>query len=513
MNKLIKTTVSLISLVILLINPLKTNADPPDWTPAPNMLFNMNITSKLQLEDGAFSLNPNDMVAGFVGEECRGVMSPNSLHSGLIFLTVGSNSAFGETITFKAYIADEDLVVELNETLIFENLAMIGSVADPFHFTYDVEPPGFTVNFIVTNQQNDLLPDAEIIFNGTHYPAGHYQIENVEHGVYDYHISRDGYHDASGIVAVTDNDVTIDITLYSVVTEPPNWIAETNLLFNMNITSRLLLSNGHFSLNSNDLIAGFVNDECRGVVSPSSSFNGLIFLTIGSNISQGETIHFKAYISEQQKIVDLEQILVFENLSMIGNPSEPFIFSYLSVPDILYLADIFIYSGETVCFNATEQIIASHQDTEFIIYDGAEARIISGISIKLLPGTHVKQGAAMHAIIDNVFCNNLPEVLPKVNEREMLTSIKKTDSSQISGVFNIYPNPTDGLFTLELHLVQKKKDITVEIVNTFGNQVLFVSLPSSTQKHFLNMAGQKPGMYFIRLNYGDGIEIQRLIVK
>jgi len=129
------------------------------------MQFNMNITSKLLLDDGIFSQNENDMVAGFVGDECRGVASPIEAFNGLIFLTIGSNTLSGELITFKAYLADEDKVVELEQTLVFENLLLIGSIDDPFVFSYEMETTtGFALEVSVI-LEGPYLPDQDFPMN------------------------------------------------------------------------------------------------------------------------------------------------------------------------------------------------------------------------------------------------------------------------------------------------------------------------------------------------------------
>jgi hypothetical protein len=109
---------------------------PPNWEPNPYFQYNMQIIGQFEYEDGTISMNGNDIIGAFVGEECRGVMSPDPGFMGIIFLTVGSDQQTGEAITFKAYLADEDMIVELNENVVFENQQQIGSIPDPFIFSY-----------------------------------------------------------------------------------------------------------------------------------------------------------------------------------------------------------------------------------------------------------------------------------------------------------------------------------------------------------------------------------------
>jgi len=113
----------------------------PGWTPAPNLLYNMQIIGKLKYPDGSFSLNANDRIGAFAGEVCRGVYAPDASLAGLIFLTVGANQQSGEAITFKAYLSEPDQVVTLETTMVFTDQQQVGSVSDPYLFSCPVTIP------------------------------------------------------------------------------------------------------------------------------------------------------------------------------------------------------------------------------------------------------------------------------------------------------------------------------------------------------------------------------------
>jgi len=119
--------------IAVIIKPNIAQAAPPDWDNPGGFQYTMNFVSELQYLDGSISLNENDMVAAFVGDELRGVSSPLA-GMGVIFLSVASNTE-NEPITFKAYLADSDEIVDLNETATFENMGEVGDFADPFTFT------------------------------------------------------------------------------------------------------------------------------------------------------------------------------------------------------------------------------------------------------------------------------------------------------------------------------------------------------------------------------------------
>ncbi|NCC74510.1 MAG: fibronectin type III domain-containing protein, partial [Sphingobacteriia bacterium] len=222
---------------------------PPNWIVNPFFQYNMQIIGQLQYEDGGISLNGNDIVAAFVGEECRGVMSPDPGFMGIIFLTVGSNQQTGEIVTFKAYLNDSGEIVDLNQTLVFENQLQTGSISQPYIF-------GF-------------------------YPTG-----------------------------------------------PPNWEPNPFLQYNMQIIGQLQYEDGEISMNGNDIVGAFVGEECRGVMSPDPNFMGIIFLTVGDDQQTGETVTFKAYLADEDRIVELNQVLVFQNQMQTGSIGSPYIFNY-----------------------------------------------------------------------------------------------------------------------------------------------------------------------------------------
>ena len=117
----------------------KQNDSPPNWIPVPNMQYSMNVIAKLSLEPGVFSTNANDLIGAFVvvgaDTQCRGVQSPDTT-SGLIFLSIGSNSASGEIVYIKAYRSDCDLYKTLSDTFHFQDNRFIG-ISDPYVFVGD----------------------------------------------------------------------------------------------------------------------------------------------------------------------------------------------------------------------------------------------------------------------------------------------------------------------------------------------------------------------------------------
>lgn len=154
----------------------------PNWVPTPNLQYTMSIVAKVQLSNGNYSVNPFDILAAFVGNECRGVISPlDPPNEDFFFLSVGSNIS-GELLTFKAYLASTGEIVNLNESFQFVILGEVGTMVDPFIYT--CETSTYVIS-AVANQNGSISPSGNIVINpGDNQtfiitPNNNYNIANI----------------------------------------------------------------------------------------------------------------------------------------------------------------------------------------------------------------------------------------------------------------------------------------------------------------------------------------------
>ena len=190
----------------------------PNWEPLPNQLYNMQVVARLQYEDGTFSVNPEDLVAAFVGTECRGLAERVDNFPDLLFLSIGSDIATGEALTFKAYLATDDLVVDLDNTMTFTADGQIGSVASPYIFLYN------SINPVITATAGEF---------GTISPLGEVEVEFGENQLFTI-IPEAGYMvsdvlvDGQSVGAVTQyqfNQVTSDHSIHATFETATYWLA------------------------------------------------------------------------------------------------------------------------------------------------------------------------------------------------------------------------------------------------------------------------------------------------
>jgi len=110
-------------------------SSPAGLYPSEYLQHTMTILGKLQLTEGIFSINPNDVVYAFVDGACRGIANPMSEHEGLIFMNVGENSEDAKQVEFRVWLESEQKLVPINEKIPFASLQNQGELNDPFIFT------------------------------------------------------------------------------------------------------------------------------------------------------------------------------------------------------------------------------------------------------------------------------------------------------------------------------------------------------------------------------------------
>lgn len=73
-------------------------------------------------------------------------------------------------------------------------------------------PEMHTVTFDITDDVGNPVTNAIITFDGVTFDAGHYVIEEVEAGVYEYKVEKTGFQSVEDTVEITE-DTTIDVVL------------------------------------------------------------------------------------------------------------------------------------------------------------------------------------------------------------------------------------------------------------------------------------------------------------
>ncbi len=135
----------------------------PQWSVYPYQYqYSMTFTTVLLISSKE-SRDTSDMIAAFVGEECRGVAQPiqhkSSIDKYVAFLMVYSNNIEGDTLTFQLYNHDQDTVLSMFNHVPFEPNAVYGSPSEPLYNLVEKEITAY--NFFSPNQ--DMRNDTWVI--------------------------------------------------------------------------------------------------------------------------------------------------------------------------------------------------------------------------------------------------------------------------------------------------------------------------------------------------------------
>ncbi|MBL0176350.1 MAG: hypothetical protein IPP94_13975 [Ignavibacteria bacterium] len=107
---------------------------PPEWVVKPSEFeHSMPITCQYEV-DSALSSDANDLIAAFVGSECRGITNIQFVPGPDVhraFLAVYGNNRFNETVTFRAWDASSGRIFIMAEKLSFDPSQTCGTLLSP----------------------------------------------------------------------------------------------------------------------------------------------------------------------------------------------------------------------------------------------------------------------------------------------------------------------------------------------------------------------------------------------
>ncbi len=195
------------------------------------------------------------------------------------------------------------------------------------------------------------------------------------------------------------------------------------------------------------------------------------------------------------------------------------------IPDELDVPDTSLADEDRQCFNALQTITTGGHGNTFLVEASAVAELIAGKNIRMLAGTSVVAGGYLHARIttDGSFCDpdkHLLTMAPlaatagKLEDTIQLAFDEVFDSLKKESLFKVYPNPTTGMFTLELHAnyIETEQEMTVEIYAMRGERVVSERV-ATDHSHVFSLADRQPGMYIVRVVHGHQTSIGRIIKK
>jgi hypothetical protein len=182
-----------------------------------------------------------------------------------------------------------------------------------------------------------------------------------------------------------------------------------------------------------------------------------------------------------------------------------------SPPSTLILQNINLVNGQSICYDATQTITVAGSGTTFTVQSGADATLIAGQNILILPGTMVYSGADLLSYIttNGQYCGTLQSAIVST---DTTTPVIKGDSIQNFIVldFVLYPNPSTGLVTLEFTMESGEQDFILQVYNMNGKRVIAEEL-HAIRSHVFDISAQVPGIYLVQVIRGDRVETEKVM--
>jgi|GEM_PF-2720451 len=184
-----------------------------------------------------------------------------------------------------------------------------------------------------------------------------------------------------------------------------------------------------------------------------------------------------------------------------------------SVPLQLQISNVTISNGVSNCYNATQTITVAGLGNQFLVQNGGSATLIAGHNIFMLPGTKVDPGGYLNGSITtgNDYCSFPVPAKELVSSKMFSDSIARTDWMQGSNkFFKIFPNPTDGLVTMEFTDIQNHTALSITIYNLIGEPV-FDKEFDRTEKTVFSLGNLPNGIYLVSITQGGTRQFVRII--
>ncbi|MCX6265939.1 MAG: T9SS type A sorting domain-containing protein [Bacteroidetes bacterium] len=166
------------------------------------------------------------------------------------------------------------------------------------------------------------------------------------------------------------------------------------------------------------------------------------------------------------------------------------------------IQDITLTGSE--CYDATNTITVAGGGTSFIVSPTGSATFIAGVKISFLPGTKVQSNGYLLGKISTSYCGAATMMQAHVTGQD------ETPFSPVQSFFTIYPNPTNGNFTLVQKGDRQYGNVNVAVYGMHGEKVLSMQMIGEKKHEFV--ASELPaGLYFVKVVADDYTETIKLV--
>jgi hypothetical protein len=273
------------------------------------------------------------------------------------------------------------------------------------------------------------------------------------------------------------------------------------------------------TIDENDIVAAFINNEVRGVQAFNTDVEGrkFAFLIIYDNDFSGNEVTFKLYDASKDEIVDEPNTITFQENSSHGDVTEPFEFMTPSnLLDIILTNDtiwkndlegtsvgeLLTISGEGVTLPAVYDFVNDSSGPDNSYFSISETELILENNTDL----DTRDSFMIHiASIAENGCTGEAVLRFLVLDPDIVSTIELTNHP---GVFaRLFPNPA-----IDQVVIKSPENLDhVLIYNSVGNLIhAYQNLPGLSTLDVSFLTGQ---LYYVLIIKGKERQVEKLIIN
>ncbi len=182
------------------------------------------------------------------------------------------------------------------------------------------------------------------------------------------------------------------------------------------------------------------------------------------------------------------------------------------IPEIRNLQNITVAGGQEICYDAAQSITLAGDNTSFVVENYAVANFAAGQNILMKEHTHFQSGSSVRVFIDLTgdFCA-IPETIMSNPVKDIIIAEPSVAISSNQTLFQIYPNPTSGKFSLYFTENDLSAITSVEVFNMLGEKILSVEPANINQYYVFDLTNRQTGLYIIRVIKDNEMGVEKII--
>ena len=143
-------------------------------------------------------------------------------------------------------------------------------------------------------------------------------------------------------------------------------------------------------------------------------------------------------------------------------------------------------------------------------FSGGHSELVARNEITLSPGFDAIRGSEVRVYNTPlaIDCNDISSL----NELPKPTDITTPDEKKSSGFFTVYPNPTMGIFTVDVSPINNAS-YKIEVYNIYGQLVKSIDPQGRSNSNIqIDLTNESSGVYLIKIIAGQVIETKKIVV-